>query len=131
MNYNINNEENQSVVKISMDRFKFNEGKFCLSYDFDVNPLIKSIKEVGIINKPVVRSYRGGDIEIVTGYRRILALKELKLKEVLCIDIAGSGKTDVDMLIMNIHDNLHTRKLNNVEKSMALNRLVKYSRNKR
>lgn len=128
MDYNINEKENWPVVKLSMGRFKLKQGKFCMSYDFDIKPLINSIEEVGIINKPFITSYNGGDVEIVAGYRRILALKELKYKEVSCIDLTGSGKTDLDMLIMNIHDNLHARKLNNIEKSMALNRLLNYSK---
>ena len=131
MIYNINAEENWPVVKLSMDRFKFDQGKFCMSFDFDINPLVTSIKKVGIINKPFIISYKGGDVEIVAGYRRILALKELKIEEISCFDLSGSGKTDLDILIMNIHDNLHARKLNNIEKSMALNMLINFSKDKK
>ncbi|MFC1494600.1 ParB/RepB/Spo0J family partition protein [Thermodesulfobacteriota bacterium] len=129
INY-IKSEDNLPIVKISMDKFKFNRGKFCMSFDFDIDPLRNSIKKVGVINKPKIISYDGGDIEIVAGYRRILALKELKINEVSCFNLSNSGKTDFDMLLMNIHDNLHTRKLNNIEKSMVLNRLINYSKDK-
>ena len=131
MDYNIIKEENRPVVNLSMDRFKFSQGKFCMSFDFDINPLVNSIKEIGIINKPYIISNREGDVEIVAGYRRVLALKELKIKEISCFDLSNSGKTDLDMLIMNIHDNLYIRELNNVEKSMALNRLINLSKDKR
>ena len=55
--------------------------------------------------------------------RIISEANRLKIKEVSCFDLSDSGKSDFDMLMMNIHDNLHTRNLNYVEKSMIINRL--------
>lgn len=116
-------ENNWPAVSFTIDKFNLNPGKFCMSFGFDTDPLEHSIKKVGIINKPLILSGGNGKIEIVAGYRRILALKKMKIAEVSCFDLSDSGKTEFDMLMMNIHDNLYTRNLNNVEKSMALNRL--------
>ena len=119
-------ENNWSVTEISMDKFNLNPGKFCMSFGFDLNPLESSIRKAGIINKPLITSDSKGNIEIVAGYRRILALKRMKISSVFCSDLTGSDKTDFEMMMINIHDNLYARNLNNIEKSMALNRLKSF-----
>jgi len=111
------------IIKLHLAQLSHVPGKFCMSFGFDISLLANSIKKVGLINKPLITKDKKENIEIVTGYRRILALKELNVNEVLCFDLSDSGKTDLDMFMMNIYDNQNTRNFNNVEKSMALNRI--------
>jgi len=125
---NIHSKNSWPTVRLAIERFNLDPGKFCMSFCFGTDSLEYSINKAGIINKPFITADGNGKIEIVAGYRRILALKRLKIVEVSCFDLSDSGKSDFDMLMMNIHDNLHTRRLNYVEKSMAVNRLKGFSR---
>jgi len=98
-------------------------GPFCMSFGFTLDPLIRSIREVGLINPPILKSEPEG-LTIVCGYRRILALKELKVETAPCRVIFDHDRIlPLECLLLNLHDNLATRSLNNVEKGMVLSRL--------
>jgi len=115
-----------TAVIIDIMEFDEKPGPFCMSYGFNLNPVVSSIKVSGLVNKPYVRRNREGRMEIVTGYRRIIALKALDRKTVPCIDLTDSGLSEADMFLMNLNDNLCTRRFNNVEKGMILNGLMRY-----
>ena len=112
------------LTKIEIDQISNEPGRFSMSYGFDNSELIKSISQVGIINNPYVYRNAEGIIEIVTGFRRILALKELGIKVIDCFDLTYSGMSPLDMLKFAIYDNLSTRNFNLVEKSIILNNLI-------
>jgi ParB-like chromosome segregation protein Spo0J len=101
-----------------------NPGPFCMSFGFDLRPLMRSIEEFGLINRPIVTMEGEGGVEVVAGYRRILALKSLKWKKVPCRDISDSGLSPLQRLLFNLYDNLATRQFNDVEKGMILKRLI-------
>lgn len=101
-------------------------GPFCMSYSFNIKTLMSSIEKIGLINKPHVRRNKAGFIDIITGYRRIMALKALNWDRVPCIELTDSGISDNDLLILNLYDNICTRRFNYVEKGMILNRLLMF-----
>lgn len=119
-------QEHHPLITLKLDNFTDSPGKFCMSYGFDITFLTKSFIQAGLINKPYILKNNKGDIDIVTGYRRILALKDLKIKEVTCFDLTDSGLSQLDILKLAIQDNMFTREFNVVEKSMILNMLSEY-----
>jgi hypothetical protein len=98
-------------------------GPCCMSFGFDLKPLIQSIKKIGLINSPLVMEQRPGNLTVISGYRRILALKSLKWDRVPCRVLSESQLSPLDCLLINLHENLATRKLNEIEKGMILSRL--------
>jgi ParB-like chromosome segregation protein Spo0J len=121
-----NNHKIVSPVLIDIKDLDENPGPFCMSYGFNLNKIIASIKAVGLINRPLVRRNRAGSLDIVAGYRRILALKALNLEKVSCVELDNLALTDRDLLLLNMYDNICTRSFNQVEKAMILNRLIKF-----
>ena len=99
-------------------------GPCCMSFGFDLNPLIQSIERVGLINPPLLKKDNQGSITIITGYRRIKALKSLKADGAGCRVLSGDDILPIECLLLNLHDNLAVRKLNDVEKGMVLARLI-------
>ncbi|HEJ83568.1 MAG TPA: hypothetical protein ENO25_03275, partial [Desulfobacteraceae bacterium] len=98
-------------------------GPYCMSFGVDLEPLARSIREIGLINPPILKREREG-LTVVTGYRRIMALKELKAETAACRIISGRDNLPpLECLLLNLHDNLATRQLNDVEKGMVLSRL--------
>ncbi len=112
------------LITVGIDQISDEDGKFCMSYGFDNSTLKKSISQVGIINNPFVFRNNKGSIEVVTGLRRILALKELGIKKVECFDLTDSGMTPYAMLKFAIYDNLFNREFNLVEKSLIIKTLL-------
>jgi len=110
-------------VLIDVREFDDKPGPFCMSFGFDITNIAESIKSVGLINKPYIRRTRSAGIDIITGYRRILALMSLNWKKIPCVEIVEPMPTDIDLLNLNIYDNICTRRFNLVEKGMILSRL--------
>ena len=101
-------------------------GPYAMSYGFDLGPLIRSIRSYGMINTPFVRKNKEGGFHVVIGYRRIMAMKKLTQDRISCVDLSGSGLSDLEMLLFNLHDNLSFRSFNLVEKGMIIHRLCHY-----
>ena len=114
------------TVYIDISEFDDKPGLFCMSYGFDINTFISSINKVGLINKPYIRRNKTGFIDIIMGYRRILALKALSWDKVPCVELTDSKLTDKELLILNLYDNLCTRRFNYIEKGMILDRLTMF-----
>ncbi len=111
---------------IDLNEIKEIPGPNCMSFGFDINPLINSIKTIGLINSPFVIRNREGDFDIVAGYRRIRALKALGYRDVPCMDLSDSGLSRLEILLFNLFDNITIRNFNNVEKGMVLRGLMQY-----
>lgn len=102
-------------------------GSFTMSFGFDLKPLIRSIERFGLINTPcVVRDTKGKWVPVV-GFRRILVLKSLQWEKIPCVDLSDLGLSVLDLILLNLHDNLTTRKFNDVEKGMILYRLTPHT----
>jgi ParB-like chromosome segregation protein Spo0J len=116
----------QDSVLVELKQIDENPGPYCMSFGFDLKPLIRSVETFGLINSPIVTKDRDGRLEVVAGYRRILALKHLQWEEIPCRDLSHAGFSSLELLLLNLHDNLATRPLNAVEKGMILSRLVQH-----
>ncbi len=114
----------ENPIRVGLKQISENPGPFCMSFGFDLKPLIRSVEKFGLINTPIVTKEKEGRVEVVAGYRRILALKHLQWEEVPCRDFSDAGLTSLQLLLFNLHDNLATRPFNEVEKGMILNRLI-------
>ncbi len=101
-------------------------GPYCMSFGFDLKPLIRSINKIGLINNPLVIRNGQGKFTIISGYRRIMAFKSLKSAKVPCKILLESGLSPLECLLINLYENLATRRLNEIEKGMVLNRLARW-----
>jgi ParB family chromosome partitioning protein len=97
-----------------------------MSYGFSLDVLCESVRKVGLINPPLVAQNQEGSFEIVTGYRRILALKTLGESEGLCRDVTTVLVSPLQRLLANFYENLATRVFNDIEKALILHKLHEY-----
>jgi ParB-like chromosome segregation protein Spo0J len=112
------------LINLDLRAINDDPGPFCMSYEFALDPLILSIHEFGLINLPIVVTGGEGRVDVVSGYRRILALKDIQTGEIPCRDATDSGLSPLQLLLLNLHENHVTRVFNDVEKAMILARLV-------
>jgi len=101
------------------------DGPFCMSFDFDLEILKKSISKYGIINPPYLIKNLDNSYSVVTGYKRLLAAHELGWKGAEC-NVLPDSFTEHDALLFNLDDNLLHREFNSIEKAMILDRLVNF-----
>lgn len=84
--------------------------------------LTASIKEVGLLQPPVVRALAGGKYELIMGERRLRASKEAGLHE---ITVIVKETADDDLLRDALLENLHRAQLNPLEEAAAYEQLLK------
>ena len=101
-------------------------GPYTMSFGFDLQPLVRSIQEIGLINPIIVVRSDQEDFHVVAGYRRMKALRSLQVESIPCIDLSDSGLSNLQILLFNLYDNLSIRAFNSVEKGMIMSRLIKY-----
>ncbi|RLB18616.1 MAG: hypothetical protein DRG63_02120 [Deltaproteobacteria bacterium] len=96
---------------------------YLMSFGFDLGPLKESIQTVGLINPPLLRRNEKGELEVVLGYKRILAMAELNRNTVASRILSHEDMEPRDALLMALYDNLATRLFNPMEKALILTRL--------
>jgi len=114
----------RKVETVSLSDISSEPGPTTMSFGYDPAPLQHSIVNAGMVNPPVVREEINGKATIITGSRRIHAVRSLGWKSVSCRVVARSEVGDFEGLMINLHDNLMVRTLNEVEKGMVLSRLA-------
>jgi ParB/RepB/Spo0J family partition protein len=101
----------------SHDRYVFNYGR-------DSIEALESIKKVGIINPVVLKKIQGtgGTYSVICGYQRIRACRQLGWEHIEAKII--DGLNDEEILLLVLHDNLFSRGFNEIEKAIALKKLL-------
>ena len=107
-------------IYVNLNRINLAPGPYCMSFGFDLGPLINAIERIGLLNSPLVVKADNGKFDVVAGFRRILALKCLDWEEIPCRDLSDSGLSSLELFLVNFHDNLPVRRFNDVEKGMIL-----------
>jgi ParB family transcriptional regulator, chromosome partitioning protein len=86
-----------------------------------LNELIASIKEIGILQPPVVRRTSGGKYELIMGERRFRAAKAAGLKT---IPVIIRQTPDNELLREALIENIHRSQLNPLEEGAAYAQLL-------
>lgn len=116
----------RKVKTVSLPDISQEPGPTTMSFGYDPAPLQHSIVNAGMVNSPIVREEINGKATIIAGFRRIHAVRSLGWESVSCRVVAGSEVGDFEGLMINLHDNLIVRTLNEVEKGMVLSRLAEH-----
>ncbi len=111
-------ELSQTLVDIRA--ININPGPYCMSFEFDFLLLSQSISRVGLLNSPILVKGRNGNFEIILGYRRIVAMKHLDWDKIPCRVLFETDLSPLECLLMNLNDNIASRKFNEIEKGMIL-----------
>ncbi len=92
------------------------------NFDQDaLDELIASIKEIGILQPPVVRITTGGRYELIMGERRYRAAKAAGLK---AIPVIIRQTPDNELLREALIENIHRSQLNAIEEAAAYSQLL-------
>lgn len=86
-----------------------------------LNELIASIKEIGILQPPVVRQTANGRFELIMGERRLRAAKAAGLTK---IPVIIRQTSDNELLREALIENIHRSQLNAIEEAAAYSQLL-------
>lgn len=105
-------------TEIDLKEIKLQDTTFCFSFPQEADNLTESISKTGLIQPPILHENR-----IVCGRRRILSCKKLGWK-MISVGIIEEKQAEIEIFKLNLEDNLSTRELNIIEKSIILNKFL-------
>lgn len=115
----------RSVLKsVDIGRIDSDDKTFLITCPVRSENLIASIKETGVVS-PIILREKGNRYQIVSGFRRIIACRELGIKTVAAFVFPEKRLADKEAFCLNLFENYSGRSFNAVEKAMILNRLLK------
>jgi len=111
------NENLEKVVHLDIDQIdEFPEHPFKVIYNQELQDMMDSIKEKGVLVPTIVRQKADGRYEMVSGHRRKKASELLELKTVPCI---VRDLTDEEATIIMVDSNLQRETILPSEKAFA------------
>ncbi len=117
-----NNGENNQIIKVPVGDIEENPMQPRLNFDLDkLEELSNSIKEHGIIQPITVREIRKGHYQLISGERRLKAVK-LACFEKIPVYIRTAD--DEQLLEMALVENIQRHNLNSIEVALSYERLI-------
>ena len=114
-------EAKESIIYLSIDQIKPNPYQPRENFgQEELEDLIASIKEKGIIQPVLVRSSPSG-YELIAGERRLRAAKSLHIKEIPAIIKEVKDEESLEIALI---ENIQRQNLNPIEEAQAYNHLV-------
>jgi len=92
------------VTSLALSLIDLEDKNFLVGNKEDLSPVLSSIKEIGLINPPILRK-NDKKYQIISGWKRILSCRELGFREILCKIYDTSELTDNDCLKVVFYDN--------------------------
>ncbi len=102
------------------------DDSYRITFSPDLGELKRSIKSVGIIQPINVRHTPEGTYQIVTGYKRVIAMQELERQSIPALVHEPGDLSPTQAFLWNLHDNATSRSLNLIEKGIAIRKLVQF-----
>ncbi|MCJ7547549.1 MAG: ParB/RepB/Spo0J family partition protein [Deltaproteobacteria bacterium] len=114
-----------TVEKIPLTKIDVDDTTFLITFMPDLEPLVASIKLVGLLEPLILREKTDKTYQIVCGFKRVEALRLLAIGEAAAFVYQQGELDDFQALLLTIGHNL-TRSLNLVEKAQALEKLLAF-----
>jgi len=116
-------QQPRSRKTIPLDSIDLEDRTFVITFAPDLDALRDSLARTGMIHSPLVQeAVADSRYRVVTGYKRILAARELGWSR-LIVDLVRAEEDDLELFLQGLDDNLGTRPLNVVEKALAVDTL--------
>ena len=122
-------KKNTNSLQLSLDKIHVNPNQPRTNFDSDqIDNLVVSIKELGIIQPITVRKIKDDKYEIISGERRYRASKIANLESIPCYIKAVEDETD--LLKMSLVENVQRVDLDPIEIALTYERFInEYSLN--
>jgi len=118
---NLVSDDKNRVLEIEPEKIKVNPMQPRSQFtDFNMDELIESVREYGII-QPLVVTKSGGEYELIAGERRLRAAKAVGLQKVPVIVRDANTQRKLEVALV---ENLQRENLNPIEAAVAYKKLV-------
>jgi hypothetical protein len=110
--------------EIYFSQIDWSDTTFSLTYHRPLDPLIRSIRAIGLQHPAVLQENGQGRFRIVAGARRLRALQARGVEPFACW-IAGNDTEQKNLILWSFYDNLD-RGFNSVEQVLAVKKLYSF-----
>lgn len=114
-----------TLKTIPLTRIDLKDTTFLITFMPDVEPLLASLNLVGLVEPLILREKGDERYQIVCGFKRAEALRQLVIAETQAVVYHQGELNDLQALLLTIGHNL-TRPLNLVEKAQTLEKLLAF-----
>lgn len=114
-----------SLQEMSLAALDREDQTFLFSPPPDLSRLQASIQEVGLLNPPWVRAVNGDRFQVVTGWKRVLAVAQLGWEQVTA-RVLPAATPEARCLLIHLHDNALSRGFNVLEQARLAVRLLQH-----
>lgn len=112
------------LEKVEIEKIDFEDRLFTTTYPLEYQRLKESIARAGLIQPVVVRKQEKGErYQLVCGWRRALACRELDFERIEALVYPEAELSELDGFWLSLLENLAHRDFNDIEKSMVLSKL--------
>lgn len=108
---------------IQIQNINMNDDSFRMTFSPDISRLKCSIKTIGIVEPLHLRHTADGTHQIVCGYKRLLACRELGRQTIPALIYEHNDLSPTQAFLHNLHNNAFSRALNVIEKAMVVSKL--------
>jgi len=115
----------RTVETIPLTGIDLQDTIFLITFMPDWEPLLASLRLVGLVEPLILREKGAGRYQIVCGFKRSQALRQLAVAEAQAVVYHQGELDDLQALLLTIGHNL-TRPLNLVEKAQILEKLLAF-----
>ncbi|MFQ5842171.1 MAG: ParB/RepB/Spo0J family partition protein [Thermodesulfobacteriota bacterium] len=118
-------EMDRIFSKIRIDAIDSRDHFFSMTFHPNLECLRRSIGRAGLLQPIIVREKsKGSRYQVMSGFKRLNACKQLGLKTIEAFSYRKSELSDLECFHIALHENLTTRGFNLIEKSMVLHKLI-------
>ena len=122
-NLSIEKKKKTNSIQLSLNKIHVNPNQPRTNFDSkEINNLVVSIKELGIIQPITVRKINEDKYEIISGERRYRASKLANLESIPCY--IKAVENDTDLLKMSLVENVQRVDLDPIEIALTYERLI-------
>ncbi|HWP47449.1 MAG TPA: ParB N-terminal domain-containing protein [Candidatus Limnocylindrales bacterium] len=114
----------RQLQKVPLDKIDLKDHFFLITYPLNPEPLIPSVDKVGLLQPVFLRELPSGHYQIVHGFRRVLACRDLHFEALEAWVYRLENLGDLEGFRISLLDNLTLRRLNLIEKATVLYKLL-------
>lgn len=109
--------------QLEIKKINLKDERFRTSYHFSLQKMKNSLKEIGLLNPPLV-TFQDNHLTLVSGWKRVLACIKLSLSTLPVYVI--EEKDELKVFLRAFYENLATREFNLMEKAEILAKLKNF-----
>ncbi|MDW7681577.1 MAG: ParB/RepB/Spo0J family partition protein, partial [bacterium] len=113
------------IQQVNLQDIELSDRCYIFTFEPLIANMVASLRHIGLQNPPLLQALPDQRLRIVSGLRRIIALKHLQISRFpATVALPPTEKASEQLFLINLHENLATRRLNLIEKATIIHKLI-------